>query len=244
MGSGQRIIEPELMDDPALDCKAHLRGLSGLARLNLLSRSAGILWRPIARLARLIPDRPLRILDVATGSGDIPVRLWRRANRNGVSLDILGLDKSIRAVDFSRRRAEQSGVPIQFRQLDVVSDPFPGCYDIVMSSLFLHHLNFHRAEQLLRKMATTATSLVLVNDMERSESGLALAHVAARVFTRSPVVRIDAPRSARAAFMVGEARQLAKKAGLVRAQIIRRWPFRFLLSWRRSSIVYRRLRCQ
>ena len=71
----QRSRRPELMDQPGLELAEHVRALQGLGRINVLSRVGSILWPPIERLARLkgMNDRPLRVLDLATGGGDTPI---------------------------------------------------------------------------------------------------------------------------------------------------------------------------
>jgi hypothetical protein len=81
-------------------------------------------------------------------------------------------------------------------------------------------------------MAETAGRLVLVNDLNRSLTGLVLAHVATRLLTLSSVVHADGPRSVRAAFTPNEVRALAERAGLSGAVVARRWPCRWLLTWR------------
>src|SRR5579862_2366899 len=103
----QRRLQPEIMDQPGLHPLHHARALRGLARINWWSRSAGILWLPLAELARRASE-PLRVLDLATGAGDVPIRLCRRARRAGVRLQIEGCNLSPVAVDEARRRAEKS----------------------------------------------------------------------------------------------------------------------------------------
>lgn len=66
------------MDQPDLSPAKHRAALAGLSRINWFSRSDAIFWPGIARLATNSPV-PLRILDVATGAGDVPIRLWKRA---------------------------------------------------------------------------------------------------------------------------------------------------------------------
>src|SRR5512140_901727 len=105
LGAKSRIREPEIMDDPALDSGRHEAALRGLSRLNYLSGSARTIWPPMAALAQQLGRRQLRVLDVATGAGDVPVRLWRMARRAGLHLEILGLDASPRAVEFAAGRA-------------------------------------------------------------------------------------------------------------------------------------------
>lgn len=228
-----RVMVPEIMDDPHLAVAAHHRALRDLARLNRLSRSAEILWPPIRALARRLRQDRLRVLDVASGAGDVALRLWGRARRCGIELEITGLDVAPRAVEFARRRAERRGTPIVYRQCDVLESPLPEDYDVVTTSLFLHHLKEDEARRLLANMAGATRHLVLVNDLRRSRRGLLLAYLASRLLSTSSVVRVDAPRSARAAYSLDEARQLAIEAGLAEAAIHRRWPCRYLLSWER-----------
>jgi hypothetical protein len=85
-------------------------------------------------------------------------------------------------------------------------------------------------------MAQSAGRLVLVNDLRRSVVGLLLAHVGARILSTSEVVHTDGPRSVRAAFTREEVEALAGKAGLQGAKIERRWPCRFLLTWRAGGV--------
>ena len=104
---------------------------------------------------------------------------------------------------------------------------------MVISSLFFHHLDNRQAAALLREMAAAADQLVLVNDLRRGVGGWLLAHAAARLFTASDVVHTDAPLSAKAALTMPEMRELASNVGLAEATVQRRWPCRFLLTWRR-----------
>src|SRR5437764_10428836 len=95
----RRRLRPEVMDQPGLDPRRHAHALRGLARINFWSGSAGILWHPLAALARELAPRPPRILDVASGGGDVPVRLWRRAEREVVALEVVGVYLSLAAVE-------------------------------------------------------------------------------------------------------------------------------------------------
>ncbi len=229
----RRRRRPEIMDQPDLKPARHVHALRGLARINFLSDSAGILWPEIAALARAIAPRPPRILDVATGGGDVPIRLWRRARRAGLDLHLEGCDISPVALEHARTAAARADAPLRFFEHDALSGPPPKKYDTVMCSLFLHHLDDEQAVAFLRRMAEAADRLVLVNDLERSATGLVLAYVVGRLLTTSEVVHVDGPRSVEGAFTRAEARSLAERAGLHGARVSWRWPFRWLLSWRR-----------
>ena len=74
---------PELMDDPALDESLHRQALKGLERVNWISGIPGLLWRTIRPLCDEVRDRPVRVLDVGSGGGDISVKLWKKAAAAG-----------------------------------------------------------------------------------------------------------------------------------------------------------------
>ena len=97
-----RDLQPELMDDPALSADEHRRALRGLTRLNALSGSANVLWPAVRKLAREL-GRPVRILDVATGAGDVPLQLCVRAARAGFQYGgCRAIDKRIGRILFRR----------------------------------------------------------------------------------------------------------------------------------------------
>jgi SAM-dependent methyltransferase len=229
----QRCREPEVMDQPGLDRARHFQALRGLERINFWSNTAGTLWAALAALARQTAPRPLRVLDLASGGGDVATGLWHRARRRGVRLEIDGCDLNPDAVRYARERAAGNGAAVGFFTHDALAGPLPEGYDVHFCSLFLHHLDDDQAVDLLRRMSRAAARLVLVNDLVRSRTGLLLAHVAVRVLTTSPVVHVDGPRSVAAAFTIAEARSLAGRAGLHGARVGRRWPCRFLLQWSR-----------
>ncbi|MBL8793716.1 MAG: methyltransferase domain-containing protein [Planctomycetia bacterium] len=230
----ERRREPEIMDEPGLDERAHVGALTALSRINFWSGSAGILWRELLPLLRA-STQPFRLLDVATGGGDVPLRLWHRARRAGVTLEIEGCDKSATAIDHAARRAAAEGADLRYFVLDVLNAPIPERYDAVVCSLFLHHLDDGPAVELLRRMADAARRLVLVNDLERSSAGYALAWLGVRALSRSRVAHRDGPLSVQGAYTPDEARALARQAGLTGATAARRWPFRFLLTWKRPT---------
>jgi hypothetical protein len=226
-----RRLRPEVMDQPGLDPRRHHQALLGLGRINFWSGSAGILWPPLADLARAVAPWPPRVLDLATGGGDVPIRLWHKARRAGLPIVVEGCDVSPVAVEHAAGEAGRRGAEVRFFAADALADALPGGYDAVVGSLFLHHLTEDQAVRLLRGMAAAAGRLVLVNDLVRSRAGLLLAQVGTQLLTRSPVVHVDGPRSVEGAFTIEEARQLAERAGLVGATVARRWPCRFLLTW-------------
>ncbi len=230
----QRQLEPEIMDQPDLDPIQHQQALRGLARINRWSRTASCLWTPIQKLLHS-SDRPLDVLDVACGAGDNLVRLAQRAKRQNVPLRFHGCDISPVALEHAQSRAEKEKVDLSLFHCNILSDELPQTYDVVINSLFLHHLNEAEGLILLQKMSQAASGLLLVNDLNRCRRGLILAWLGSRVLSRSYVVHVDAVLSVRAALTPQEALILAERAGLSQATVRRTWPFRYLLEWNREQ---------
>lgn len=228
---GQRKRMSEQMDEPGIDPAEHARALRGLARINAWSRSDAILWPEILRVARSA-GRTIRVLDVASGAGDVLVRLERRARSAGLSIEWIGVDGSAVAVEHAAHLARSANSPVRFQVGDALSGPLPEA-DIACSSLFLHHLDEGPALTLLRRLIEVAPQ-ALVNDLRRCWTGYLAAVIGTRLLSRSPVVHYDGPVSVRGAFTPAEALALGREAGWVDAKAVRRWPFRFLLSGRRA----------
>jgi 2-polyprenyl-3-methyl-5-hydroxy-6-metoxy-1,4-benzoquinol methylase len=171
----------------------------------------------------------LRMLDVACGGGDVAFGLWKRAQRESVETEILGLDRSPTACEEASQRCRAAKASITFQCCDAVQSPLPSGFDVVMSSLFLHHLSRTDAVALLAKMGN-AGRLLVVSDLRRSAVGYVVAHAACRMVTRSPIVRYDGPQSVANAFSTAEVAKLCEEAGLSGAIVRRAWPWRLMIT--------------
>ena len=239
------------MDDPALPAGEHLAALDALATINAVSLTGRQLAGAVARLVGTGPpgDRPLEIVDVACGGGDITIalanlldrRLSRPDSRSSARrVRVLGIDLSERAIERARaaaaRRPPGGGASVEFAPRDVLAEGLPPC-DIAVSSLFLHHLDDPAAATVLRSMATAARLGGVVSDLVRSRTGLVLAILGTTFLARSRVARVDGPLSVRAARTPAEYRGLFDRAGLPQAVIHRTWPERVLVEWRAAETV-------
>ncbi|MCC6144397.1 MAG: methyltransferase domain-containing protein [Candidatus Hydrogenedentes bacterium] len=229
----KRIQEPETMDQPGLAPEVHASALRAVARVNTISLALPQLWRRIRPYLRT-SDRPLRILDLATGSGAVPISIARRARRAGLPVEVAGCDFSPFAVKFAREEAQRCSIAAKFFEWDLVQQGVPEGYDIIVSTLFLHHLDPEQIVDLLRACKEKARVAVIISDLLRTRRGLLLAQVGPRLLSRNPVVHEDGVRSARAAYTLAEMRSFTQEAGMEGANIRYSFPERFLLEWRRT----------
>ena len=236
----ERVLEGELMDAPDLAANLHHSALQGLQRVNRLSGTASVLANKIVKLFGTNASS-LRILDLACGGGDVTIGLAQQLQRVGITANIEGWDRSDTAIDFARARLNKlpAHTPIastvNFRQCDVEQLDTDEQYDIVMCTLFLHHLDRPAALDLLSRMHRATRHVVLIDDLRRTWLGYRLAQLGCYVLTRSHIVHVDGPLSVRAAFTEVEVENLSQEAGLPKPVITRHWPQRFLACWQRRA---------
>ncbi|WP_164102065.1 methyltransferase domain-containing protein [Candidatus Laterigemmans baculatus] len=227
------------MDDPELGAEEHVAALRGLARLNWFSGVSRQMYRRLRQIALASP-RPLRVLDIATGSGDLPIDWLLRSRLEGIPLEVTGVDVSSQAIATARARAAVAGCSssgegwtADWWVANALEDCLPDDFDVVTCSLFLHHLEDEDIVRLLRAMrdATEAGGLVrrlLICDLVRSRWNLAAVSVASRLLSRSPIVHGDAALSVRAALTRGEFAELAEVALGMAVPVSSLFPCRFI----------------
>ncbi len=225
-----RSLEPELMDHPGIEWDKHREALEGLERINFFSLAHEPIWEAVQEAAG--SKKKLRILDIATGAGDLPMMLAGKARQSGCDFEIHGCDKSPQAVQYTKQKAESLGVKVNFFVLDIKKEKIPSGYDILINSLFLHHLTGDETIDFLNHLKSARPDAILINDLIRSKLGFFLAYAGTRLLSRSPVVHYDGPQSVKAAYTVSEISDLAQKTGFKNARIKKLWPERFLLTWK------------
>lgn len=220
------------MDDPSIPVDAHEHALRGLARINRCSSVAGTLWRTISRELGTPSPGSLSLLDVASGSGDLPVALASIARDRGCSLAPIASDISDVALQAAERRAAARAVSLRTIRHDILASDLPEQADIVTCSLFMHHLDPAEATLALTRLGRATRRLLLVLDLRRTRRGLALAWVAPRLLTTSRVVHVDAVRSVQGSYTMAELADMARHAELAGASVRPAWPQRMLLTWK------------
>ena len=199
------------MDDPHLDEARHRAALIGLARLNRFTFVAPAIYRRIRKCA-LALRRPLKVLDIATGSGDMPIYWARKAKGERLPIDFTGIDLSPTALQVATSSAERASVDVHFMQRDVLADRLPSGFDVITCGLFIHHLDNAQIIKLLQSMQAAANHAMIICDLERSPLNLSCVWFAAHAVTRSPIVHRDAVRSVKAALTRQEFASLASQS--------------------------------
>jgi ubiquinone/menaquinone biosynthesis C-methylase UbiE len=163
--------------------------------------------------------RPLTLLDVGGGSGDVAPAIVEWGRRRGFDVHVTVADIHPETVDLARSHLQDvaSARVLQADLFDLEEDSF----DIVHAALFLHHFDGDEAVRALRAMARIARVGVVVNDLHRHPVPWALIRWITGAVSQNRLIRADAPHSVARAFVAEDWRRLGPAAGLS-------------LTWRRS----------
>jgi ubiquinone/menaquinone biosynthesis C-methylase UbiE len=217
----------ELLDRAGHDATELAANLRDIRTVNRLAGGVATVLRHLPGLLNHIPrGRPVEILDLATGCGDIPLSLVAWADRQSRPLQLTVTDRSPEILAEARRTL--AGVPgVTFTVCDARAVPFPDrSFDVVLCSLSLHHFAPGEAIQVLREMDRLSRTGFILNDIRRCLAGFVAAWAASRVATRNRLTRHDMPLSVLRAYTPDELRALLRQAGMQDASVTRHLLFR------------------
>ena len=233
----KRSHEKEMMDLTGNSPELLAEDLRNLRMLNrYLSGSRSVLLALQRALARESLMQ-ISLLDVGTGSADIPAAIFAWAKRRNVTAKIVGVEaESVTAriaADQTKRLAD-----IKIIQGDAGAPPFsPGSFDFVVASQFLHHFSEVKIVELLRQWATLARRAIVISDLVRHPVAYHGVRLLTKLTTRNLMTLVDAPLSVRRAFTFGEWRELLRQADIGPVEMFAVFPFRIaaavrLRGWR------------
>jgi hypothetical protein len=219
----------EMMDDPGVDFDTWRACLVDLAKVNRTT----LAYRPTLAFLRRIhdqglwpADRPVVILDVGSGYGDTLREVGKWARKHSLDVRLQALDLNPWSEKAAERALGSEG--IQFITENLFDHQ--GGADIVLSSLFTHHLDDQSLVRFLEWQEVNARIGWFVNDLLRhpfSWFGFALL---SRLMLWHRFVIHDGPVSIRRAFRPEDWTVLLARAGVRQARIEPWFPFRLCVS--------------
>jgi 2-polyprenyl-3-methyl-5-hydroxy-6-metoxy-1,4-benzoquinol methylase len=200
----------EMMDRPQPISAELERDLERLRQLNRWFGSHRLVSIFIRRWMQ--PGALLRVVDLATGSGDIPRLLVDHARTIGAQIEIDAVDQQPATLEIARTLSAEYP-EISFHSANVLEWDSGQRYDMALCSLVLHHFSDDDAVKLLRRCRELSKRFVLASDLRRGFLLRAGVYMLTALVFREPMTRFDARLSAERAFSFVEMRELATQAG-------------------------------
>lgn len=200
----------ELMDRPQPVSAELERDLEQLRKLNRWFGS----YRLVSIFMRrwILPGAQMRVVDLGTGSGDIPRLLVDHACRVGARIEVDAVDQQAATLEIARSLSADYP-EISYHAANILEWNSAQAYDLTLCSLVLHHFSDDDAVKLLRRCRELSKRFVLVSDLRRGFLLQAGVYMLTAVIFREPMTRFDARLSAQRAFSFSEMRELAIEAG-------------------------------
>jgi SAM-dependent methyltransferase len=217
-----RIAAGELLDEPGISPEIVAANLRDLEFVNTyLGGAAPVLAHVKPVLQRASTDRPLEILDIACGGGDLLRAIAHLAHTMGHAVRGVGVDANPLVIGWARAQAMGlSG--LRWIRADALCLPFAASsFDVVTCSTFLHHLQPDDAVPFLARARSIARTCLIVSDLMRSHSVSVGFAALAWVLDLAPITRRDGAISLRRAYTPDELDRLARAAGLTGYRIER-----------------------
>jgi SAM-dependent methyltransferase len=210
----QRAQLIEKMDEPC--SREVLRAcLRDIARTNRWTLAYRPLLRWLDSVVGSMPERdePVRILDVGCGYGDGLRRVEQWARVRGIAVELTGLDLNPDAAAIATEASEPDST-IQWVAADILEYEMPAPPDLVISSLFTHHLSDEQVVEFLRWMETHAQVGWFINDLSRAPLPYHFFRIFSKFVRLHPFVQYDGPVSIARSFVPADWRNMCAEAGL------------------------------
>jgi len=202
--------ELEMMDRPQPLSVELERDLQRIRQLNRWFGSYRLILDFVRRWIK--PGADTRIVDLATGSGDIPRLIVDYARRIGAHVEIEALDRQRATLEVATKLSG-SYPEISYREGNILECNFGQTYDVVLCTLALHHFSDEDAVTVLRQCRELSRRFALVSDLRRGFFLQAGVYLLTALICREPMTCFDSRLSAQRAFSFSEMRDLAVRGG-------------------------------
>ncbi|MFN3872744.1 MAG: methyltransferase domain-containing protein [Ignavibacterium sp.] len=214
----KRSYKAEIMDDFSIQDE---RIDIALNELKIINKFLGGISTTKSALKYFVDSEKeeIKVLDIGSGSSDN----LTASNNKFLRLQIISVDKNLRVLKSSDNTSEKINS-------DAFELPFKdNSCDIVHLSLFLHHFTEDEIKKLLIEFLKIAKKGIIINDLQRSYLALIGIKLLTTLFSKSEMVKNDAPLSVKRGFSKSELIKILSDAGIKNFIIRWKWAFRWMV---------------
>lgn len=226
----QRSYKKELLDGnniPFDDIRQNMQ------ELDIINRRLGghaITQDGMATLLRKnsITKKQLSVVEIGCGGGDNLRAIQKWAHKHQFNIALTGIDINEECIAYAKSKERNKG--IAFIQTDYRLAMFETKPDIVFSSLFCHHFTDKELVEQLQWMQQQSAVGFFINDLHRHPLAYYSIKVLTKLFSKSYLVKNDAPLSVQRGFQQQDWQRLLEQAGIKDYACTWRWAFRWLIT--------------
>jgi len=169
----------------------------------------------------------LAIADLGCGGGDMLKRVANEFKKKKLAATFTGIDANVNIIEYAQKNSE-AYPEIQYKALDIFSEEFSAeYYDIVFATLFFHHFSNNRLVEVFKRLKKQVKVGIVVNDLHRHWLAYYSIKILTKFFSKSSMVKYDAPLSVLRGFRKKELIEILQKAGIETYSLKWKWAFRW-----------------
>jgi 2-polyprenyl-3-methyl-5-hydroxy-6-metoxy-1,4-benzoquinol methylase len=228
----RRSDEVEIMDD--LNCGGFVvdQTLSELEIINKWLGGNAVTLNGLDVLLKTLPSvrkEQLRIADLGCGGGDMLKILSKSLKQKKLEAILIGIDANPNIVAYAWANSRRY-LDITYETLDILSPEFKNNeYDIVFATLFFHHFTTDQLVEIFSSLKSQTSIGVVINDLHRHWLAYYSIKLLTKLFSKSSMVKNDAPLSVHRGFRKDELIEILQRAGIKNYSLKWKWAFRWQL---------------
>lgn len=229
MSLRQRSYEKELLDDPDVPFKDIVVNMQELNKVNTLLGGHAVTRKGLAYLLeKAAVNGIVTIAEIGCGGGDNLFAIQQFLQKRKIPFQLIGVDMKPACIAFARQAygATMKATWICSDYRDVQWDTPP---DIIYSSLFCHHFTDEELVAQLQWLYQNSRTGFFINDLHRHPVAYQAIRILTSCFSKSYLVKNDAPLSVKRGFLKQDWTRLLAQAHISPAVISWQWAFRYLI---------------
>jgi len=224
----KRSYEKEIMDDFSI---SDYRIDNALNELKLVNKFLGGVSTSKSGFKIIFNNgnyEKIKVLDIGSGSSDIFQQLIKKLP----NLKVFSLDRNKKICEIIK--SENRALPVFG---DASAPPVKEeAISVVHASLFLHHFNEDEIKKLIKSSLAIAEKGIIINDLRRTVWALIGIKTLTILFSKSNMVKNDAPLSVKKGFIKSELIKLLEDLNISNYIIKRKWAFRWLIVIKKNQL--------
>jgi 2-polyprenyl-3-methyl-5-hydroxy-6-metoxy-1,4-benzoquinol methylase len=166
-------------------------------------------------------------MDLGCGGGDMLRIIDEWGKKRNLKLSLIGIDANPHIIAFAKTNLKNYP-HLQLRRMNIFSDEFQNQkFDIVIGTLFYHHFSNEQLIHFFSKLKQQVCLGFIINDIHRHWLAYYSIKLLTKGFSKSSMVKYDAPLSVLRAFKKDDLRSILEAANVKNYRIQWKWAFRW-----------------
>jgi 2-polyprenyl-3-methyl-5-hydroxy-6-metoxy-1,4-benzoquinol methylase len=219
----------EIMDD--LDCSGPVvaQTLRELEFINKWLGGNAITLDGLNKVLAYCTTPKLKVADLGCGGGDMLMLISRELKRKNIVGELIGIDANPNIISYAEKHTRLDST-IRYKSTNIFSEEFRNeKFDIVFATLFFHHFTREQLIGFFSHLKKVTAWGVVVNDLHRHPLAYYSIKLLTRLFSKSDMVKNDAPVSVHRGFTRAELKEILNQAGITHYALRWKWAFRWQL---------------